>query len=96
MMLTEEDAKTKWCPFAREADSRDEDGVAANRTISGKPMTMCIGSSCMAWRWRDILKEDGSVTLVDEVYGSGGWSGRPDQKPEHRRGYCGLAGASQP
>lgn len=40
--MTEDEAKTKWCPFARVVDSaRGTDGEGAR----------CIGSACMAWRW---------------------------------------------
>lgn len=56
--MTEEEAKTKWCPMAR---TRLSDGIGGNRmdeaTASGDPIgsvplygTFCIGSACMAWR----------------------------------------------
>jgi len=75
-MLTEEEAKTKWCPMARvvtydalasEFDAGTPVGMcAANRSI-GKISAdaKCIGSACMAWQW-----------------------GMP---PARKRGVCGLA-----
>lgn len=37
-MMTEGEAKEKWCPHMRLGD---EQGASAS----------CIGSACMAWRW---------------------------------------------
>lgn len=56
--MTEEDAKTKWCPFSRYLAARKVGEMAAhlpaavNRGHYGAPEvgTMCIGSACMAWR----------------------------------------------
>ena len=48
--MTEDEAKTKWCPFAIEASFNR---VGINRNLEGDPITPCIGSSCMAWRWID-------------------------------------------
>lgn len=82
--MTEEEAKTKWCPFVRHLETVDIDGSvqATNRpqgnarpAPSGK--TTCIGSSCIAWRWdkaANRIKNPGSVL-----------AGGAD-------GYCGLAG----
>jgi hypothetical protein len=42
-VVTEEEALTRWCPHARDADlvgNRFEENGAA-----------CIGSQCMSWRW---------------------------------------------
>ena len=41
-MMTEAEAKTKWCPLDR--------GSYSERHIGGT-MPHCIGSDCMAWRW---------------------------------------------
>lgn len=56
-MMTEDEAKTKWCPMARGQnwdDRRSEDGsFTANRLQSGDPLAacLCLGSRCMMWRW---------------------------------------------
>ncbi|EPY03530.1 hypothetical protein [Magnetospirillum fulvum] len=96
-MLTEDEAKTMWCPQARiyddPLDPNDKayrpPSVSFNRTTSDgadMPSAVCIASECMAWRWADTI-----------------WA-KPDGSPEHRsrqdetysvridRGYCGLAG----
>jgi hypothetical protein len=48
--MTEDEAKTKWCPMARcwgQSGPVNRDG--------GKPRigAMCLGSGCMMWRWLD-------------------------------------------
>jgi len=80
VMLTEEEAKKKWCPFAREpAETADGSGVAVNRLPQqdAQPfVTPCLASGCMAWRWG---LEDG-----DDDWGH--------LQPSKTHGYCGLAG----
>lgn len=74
--MTEEEAKTKWCPAAR------VDSTAANRpnpgpncdTTAGWPP--CIGSACMAWRWKRERMHDTSEHYMDST----------------TEGRCGLAG----
>ncbi len=39
--MTEEEAKTKWCPY----------------TTLGDTTEGCIGSGCMAWRWINVSPE---------------------------------------
>jgi hypothetical protein len=61
--MTEDEAKTKWCPFARQpGKARTADGdiftVAVNRpplhmAMEGAPR--CIGSDCMAWRTDEVM-----------------------------------------
>lgn len=88
--MTEEEAKTKWCPFAISAVQSG----SVNRVFfpSGKGMLNaekesinCIGSACMMWRWN--FTEHG----MRELY-----AGRLDTtKPIDGfmpHGYCGLAG----
>jgi len=79
--MTEEEAKTKWCPFAKvvmlpegtaavpmgRKVTRDQDNAV--RTIGDH----CIGSACMAWRWKDP-----TTPHLDDRDALGG--------------YCGLAG----
>lgn len=81
--MTEQDAKTKWCPLYRVATSGGDTSTFEmdNRPVehaedaeqrwrpTGEfhPVARCVGSRCMAWRW------------VMPVVGDS-------------RGYCGLAG----
>jgi len=48
--MTEDEAKTKWCPFARIADPNAPTGgnTYINKIDGVAPR--CIGSDCMAWR----------------------------------------------
>jgi hypothetical protein len=77
-MMTEAEAKTKWCPHARlqTSWSSPQGGVALagiNRWEKGN--AKCIASECMAWRWtgRYDTRTEPKVTTLPT-------------------GYCGLAG----
>ena len=52
-LVTEIEAKTKWCPLARTistiSDGKSGSTVASNRSATEFPY--CIASSCMFWRW---------------------------------------------
>jgi len=49
--MTEDEAKTKWCPHVRQSNGYKE-GFSKNRESSGAPTdARCIASECMAWRW---------------------------------------------
>lgn len=76
--MTEEEAKTKWCPHARVLEGYAE-RTSANRTAEGKPAGLCIGSGCMAWRWVDGPED---VFMGDPKLGG---------RLEKAEGYCGLA-----
>jgi len=55
MLLTEADAKKKWCPYAR-ADNRAFVKEEGDRKGAGAPPAdcSCIASLCMAWRWGEV------------------------------------------
>jgi len=75
--MIEEEAKTKWCPFARIlAGTAGTPALAASYNRSSElEEPRCIASACMAWRW---IKTPGR-------------DGYPDPSPT--RGFCGPAGA---
>jgi hypothetical protein len=60
--VTEEEAKTKWCPHVRYMGS-DLQECGANRWKQSLPVEepdalnpvacRCIGSACMMWRWKE-------------------------------------------
>ncbi len=60
--LSESEAKTKWCPFARIAGF-----VSVNRDFRGNPISRsrCLGSTCMAWDVRGgCLMMNPSVSVM--------------------------------
>lgn len=80
--MTEEEAKTKWCPFARAVTANGD--AAFNRVVDPKSVsasglqnaleaTRCVGSACMAWR-----------TMPDTMNAASG--------DMETNGHCGLAG----
>jgi hypothetical protein len=78
--MTESEAKIKWCPYGYIDDGGR---TPHNRDHDDQPVTHCIGSVCMAWRWKS------HSTYTDPV--SGITSVKMDRVPTY--GYCGLAGA---
>ena len=49
MLLTEEQARQKWCPFATTTSLSG--GRIFDTRGESKGFTLCIASACMAWRW---------------------------------------------
>ena len=62
MLMTEEEAKGKWCPKARVVHENADGAMftAGNAFGDGcrSAATMCIGSACMAWRWTGPEREE--------------------------------------
>lgn len=48
-MLTESEAKTKWCPFGKVITSGESGYVVGNRVVGELPL--CLASDCAFWRW---------------------------------------------
>lgn len=91
--MTEEEAKTKWCPHAGTSTmlgtislnilliNRDHamDGVKDAMQQMG---TKCYASDCMMWRWGLELHREGEAIPLTAV----------DKDGHILHGYCGLAG----
>ena len=83
MQTTEDDAYLNWCPFYRTAGAGNldvtefHDNRPAETSELDDPAN-CIGSRCMAWRWkmRDVRNPSNVVT----------------HKAALDIGYCGLVG----
>lgn len=75
--MTEDEAKTKWCPFVRimALDPRSGGNPSINRHDYNN--FNCIGSTCMAWRWIDGRWVERRLVEGSRI---------------EPAGYCGLAG----
>lgn len=64
--MTEDEAKTKWCPFARVDATSETNGMVTgvfgggnriilpgNTPVLSPSEARCIGSACMAWRMNE-------------------------------------------
>lgn len=89
--MTEDEAKKKWCPFARVGSSvsglgsLNRDASPSDDSINGLPRrALCLGSACMAWRWQGWRLDEQRDVHTNECDAAG-----------VRVGFCGLAGAPQ-
>lgn len=88
MRLTEDQARTKWCPHAV-ASHTDPRAGFRNDEPDGVPKTFaCIASGCMAWRkltvWIDRATNEPAIPGVTA-------HGALEERYSDT-GYCGLAG----
>lgn len=95
-MFSEEDAKLRWCPFARVSEmggTYNRRGPTAN--------VQCIGSDCLAWRW-NRAKETKAYLDAVQAYMKGEnvnfniatnkvWA-EIGSTFEQVEGYCGIGG----
>lgn len=87
--MTEDEARTKWCPMGRFSGG-GQGQSAVNRDNKDRPITACIASDCMMWRWTQRMANEAEyeqqfsspmhVTPVKPEY----------ENTEH--GFCGLTG----
>lgn len=65
--MTEDEAKTKWCPMARTITPVMQEAQCTNGTWDFR----CIASDCMMWRWKldvrfaEMSKTDGHCGLAE-------------------------------
>lgn len=78
MILTELEARERWCPMSRIPGANDAGAVAVvNRNEEGEPHGPCVGSSCMMWRWHFELRGAPTPRLIRTSQGYCGLAGRP-------------------
>jgi hypothetical protein len=69
--MTEEEAKKKWCPMAKQYPVGNQSDVTTHSVD-------CIASGCMMWKWINPLKVPIGKQLKNEKYGYCGLSGNPE------------------
>ncbi len=98
--MTEEEAKTKWCPQSRLGSSKSGLGgfnrFAPPETRDDFEGTRCLGSACMAWRRNTatFLKDRKTGVFVREAKPGDMYTGLDLVAYEGwtDTGFCGLAG----
>lgn len=97
-LRTEEQALECWCPLARgivDVVSNEAGGTypysSTNRDQQDRPISRCIGSACMAFRWFDPVTDDGHLCTPRP---SAMVRRDPDKERPlaERRGFCGAFG----
>lgn len=84
MLVTEEEAKTRWCPHTRVIF---EDAGTGNRWPGADDLllpinSMCLGPGCMAWRWREGEFEIRFTHPTEAAPVGGNWAAHPLQPAE--------------
>jgi hypothetical protein len=87
-MMTEEEAKTKWCPHSFFTGKDAE--VSGNREYfwDEDRLPKCMGSACMAWRWAHKKGDFVPTEIVRDLHGEKITYKMADDD----MGFCGLAG----
>ena len=85
--MTEDEAKTKWCPFVRYQPARKFSfgriKAAINRWLDDDDKQLnpepchCIGSECMAWRDDKSANQCANARMENQDHGYCGLAGKP-------------------
>lgn len=106
--MTEDEAKTKWCPHAIASHTDPRGRAGFERPELGLPADTfthaCLGSDCMAWRWSEPKR---TVAFLEAVQKHMQGQTKPNFNTatqavyaetggqfERVEGFCGLAGAA--
>lgn len=80
-MLTEEEAKTKWCPHAVASHTDPFGGFRRDDAADDYKTHPCIASKCMSWRWEARFGTDPdnpeNCAVLPSTHGYCGLAGRP-------------------
>jgi hypothetical protein len=86
--MTEEQARTKWCPMTRNLSSFVWKTSHEYITKEIENIGSCIASDCMVWRRIEI--DAVQVSKVNTEHPE--WTGQQCYDSLPQRGYCGLGG----
>lgn len=75
MLVSEEQAKRKWCRHARSTVTLDSPNgfsvaIASGNRFMGENVAICMGANCMSWRWAERpfeFKATGSTAPGEEA-----------------------------
>lgn len=105
MLLTEEQAREKWCPLRKRGDVTENQWGSTIGRSGLQAQNCCIASGCAAWRWHEELNEE-SWNSAREAFEENADYEIP-QRPAFQDsaeyqdwqtskcGYCGLAGRAE-
>jgi len=51
MLMTSEEAQTKWCPFSHAIPGPIEAPGTTGRRMAANPDATCLAEACACWRW---------------------------------------------
>ena len=92
--MTEDEARTKWCPFVQRSISINDQHPDAGASTDNRtgPNQNCIASACMAWRVSETVDEqENHFVRQNNTRLARQQDALP--MPEFKdQGYCGLAG----
>lgn len=100
--MTEDEAKQRWCPFARDSNTGGnrlrygagaDDAPPPEYGSEAAAEFPCIASACMAWRTRQQWFDNAQEEPMWVSYPPYAFEPGPGQERED--GFCGLAGAPQ-
>ncbi|MCA3109868.1 MAG: hypothetical protein ING91_19305 [Rhodocyclaceae bacterium] len=84
MLVNEKDAKTKWCPLVRGAESHHDQNASNAGVQEGHRVPLyarCAGSACMFWRWNPTIEGRARFQAADEPTAMQEPQERPDYVP---------------
>ncbi len=81
--MTEDEARTKWCPQVRQVNPRGESGgnrVGMSENKAAWHHSLCIASDCMMWVWVESITRNAAGQQIDETnYNTEGHCGLTNQ-----------------
>ncbi len=77
MLISENVARTKWCPFVRVDESNRHNNTMTDGFENAERVYRCIASDCMGWRQFHLSHLKGGEGGVT-AHGYCGYAGKPE------------------